>query len=507
MKKVLLMASGLLFLFLNVQAQKKSVDKVIAVLGSDVILLSELNQQYVMYLNSGNPVDEKVKCYILQQMLVQHLLKQQADIDSVMIDDKAVDDELDRRMRYQTQRAGGADKLEEFLNKSILQYKDELRPDVKDQLQANKMQGTITEKVSVTPSEVQKYFDSYKKDSLPDIPAEYEVGQIAIQPELTKAEKQRFYDKLDAIRLRVKSGEDFGFLAKTYSEDPGSAAEGGDLGFFDRTMMAKEFTAWAFKLKPGELSPVFETDFGFHILQVVERRGEQVHARHILIRPQTTPGSLERAKLHADSIYNNVKFNKMSFSTAASLYSSDKDSKYNGGMVLFSDNVTARTTSIPADKLDPKVFLVVDTMKVGEISKPVPYTGADGKEGYKIVLLKSKIPPHKGNLDQDYTKFKEKAQQQKQDRVMSEWFEKRRKNTYIRIDEDYQSCPELKIWTKAEVATPVETASTSTPEIETPTKKSKRAKKVKAPKTIPPATTTVEPLTPTAPPAAPGKSN
>jgi len=451
MKKVLLMASGLLFLFMmNVQAQTKSVDKVIAVLGSDVILLSELNQQYVMYLNSGNPVDEKVKCYILQQMLVQHLLKQQADIDSVMVDDKQVDDELDRRMRYQIQRAGGQDKLEEFLNKSVLQYKDELRPDVKDQLQANKMQGTITEKVSVTPSEVTKYFESYKKDSLPDIPAEYEVGEITLNPELTKLEKQRFLDKLDAIRLRVKSGEDFGFLAKTYSEDPGSAAEGGDLGFFDRTMMAKEFTAWAFKLKPGELSPVFETDFGFHILQVIERRGEQVHARHILIRPQTTPQSLERAKLHADSIYTNILANKLSFSTAASLYSADKESKYNGGMILFSDNVTARTTFIPADKLDPKVYQVIDTMKVGEISKPVPFTGQDGKEGYKIVLLKSNVPAHKGNLDQDYTKFKDKAQQQKSDRIMSEWFEKRRKNTYIRIDKDYQECSELKIWTKPE---------------------------------------------------------
>ena len=161
MKKVLLMAGGLLLLFMmNVQAQNKSVDKVIAVLGSEVILLSELNQQYVMYLNSGNPPDEKVKCYIMQQMLVQHLLKQQAEIDSVMVDDKQVDDELERRMRYQMQRAGGQDKLEEFLNKSVLQYKDELRPDVKDQLQANKMQGTITEKVSITPSEVKKYFDS-----------------------------------------------------------------------------------------------------------------------------------------------------------------------------------------------------------------------------------------------------------------------------------------------------------------------------------------------------------
>lgn len=450
MKKVLLMAGGFLLLLLNVQAQqRKTVDKVIAVLGNDIVLLSELNQQYVMYLNSGNPADEKIKCVILQQMLTQHLLKQQAEIDSVMVDDKQVDEELDKRMRYQIQRAGGQDKLEEFLNKSVLQYKDEWRADVKDQLQASKMQGTITEKVSITPAEVQKYYDSYQKDSLPDIPAEYEVGEIVLRPELTKSEKQRFYDKLDAIRLRVKSGEDFGFLAKTYSEDAGSAPAGGDLDFFDRTQMAKEFTGYAFRLKPGEISPVFETEFGFHFLQVIERKGEQVHARHIFIRPQSTTESLARTKLHADSVYANVLAKRLSFSTAASLYSADKESKYNGGMILFTSNVAARTTSIPADQLDPKIFLVVDTMKVGEISKPVLFITADGKEGYRIVLLKSKIPPHKGNLNRDYIKFKEKAQQQKSDRVLSEWFEKRRLNTYIRIDDDYKTCGELKIWTRS----------------------------------------------------------
>ncbi|MCD0487906.1 peptidylprolyl isomerase [Pedobacter sp. MC2016-14] len=453
MKKILLIAGGLFCLFLNVQAQRKNIDKVVAVLGNNIILLSELNQQYAQYLNSGNPNNETVKCYLLQQMLVQKLLKQQAEIDSVMVDDNQVDNELDRRMRSQIQRAGGQDRLEQFLNKSVLQYKDEIRPDVKDQLIAQKMQGKITENVSITPLEVQKYYSSYKKDSLPDIPTEFEIGEIVLHPELTKAEKQKFHDKIDALRLRVKSGEDFGFLAKTYSEDPGSAPDGGDLGFFDRTVMAKEFTAMAFKLKAGEVSPVFETEFGFHILQVIERRGEQVHARHILVHPLTTPQSLDRVKLHADSIYNNltatVAAKKLPFSAAASMYSDNKETKYNGGMMLYYDGVSERTTFIPADKVDPTVFLTVDTMKVGSISKPVMFTGADGKEGYKILFLKSKIAPHKGNLDQDYAKFKNKAQEQKNDRVLSEWFEKRRESTYIKIDEDYTTCNELKLWTKA----------------------------------------------------------
>jgi peptidyl-prolyl cis-trans isomerase SurA len=449
MKKFLFVAGGLICMFLNVQAQKANIDKVVAVLGSNIILASELDQQYVMYLNQGNPTDEKVKCYILQQMLVQKLLKQQAEIDSVMVEDSQVDNEVDRRMRYQIQRAGGQDRLESFLNRSVLQYKDEIRPDIRDQLIASKMQAKITENVYITPIEVKKYFDTYAKDSLPDINTEYEIGEIVMHPELSKAEKQKYYDKLDAMRLRVKSGEDFGFLAKTYSEDPGSAADGGDLGFFDRTAMAKEFTAWAFKLKAGEISPVFETEFGYHILQVIERRGEQVHARHILVRPQTTPQSMDRLKLHADSIYKNILSKKLPFSTAASLYSDDKESKYNGGMKLYSDNVTARTTFIPADKIEPGDFLVVDSMKVGSVSRPVTFTAKDGKDGYKILFLKSKIPPHKGNLEQDYEKFKEKAQEQKMDKVLSEWFEKRRENTYIKIDDQFSDCGELKIWTKS----------------------------------------------------------
>lgn len=435
-------------LFTGTQAQKKNIDKVIAVLGSNIILLSDLNQQYAQYLNSGNPDNPAIKCYILQQILTQKLLKQQAEIDSIAVEESMVDEEVDKRMRYQIQKAGGQERLEQFLNRSVLQYKDEIRPDIKEQLISNKMQQKITQDVIITPLEVKRYFDGYKKDSLPDIPTEFEIGEIVLHPKLTKAEKQKTYDKIDALRLRVKSGEDFAFLAKTYSEDTGSAPDGGDLGFFDRKQMVKEFTAWAFKLKPGEMSPVFETEHGYHILQVIERRGEQVQARHILIRPQTTPQSLERAKLHADTIYKSIVDKKLPFSTAASLYSDNKDSQYNGGMLLYADQQTARTTFIPADKLDPKVFLVVDTMKVGDISKPVVFTEADGKEAYKILYLKSKIPPHKGNLEQDYAKFKEQAQQEKTNRILSDWFEKRREDTYIRIDDEYSSCAELSIWTK-----------------------------------------------------------
>lgn len=447
MKKLLLIAGCVMGLLINVKAQKAVLDKVVAVVGSNIILLSDLNQQYAIYLNQGNPGDDRAKCYFLQQMLVQKLLKQQAEIDSIMVEDSQVDDELDKRMRYQIQRMGGQERLEQLLQKSVLQYKDEMRTDVREGLIAQKMQNKINENTSVTPLEVKKYFESYHKDSLPDIGTEVEVGEITLYPKLTKAEKQKSYDKLEEIRLRIKNGEDFGFLAKTYSEDPGSAQEGGDYGFIDRSTMVKEFTAWAFKLRAGEMSPVFETEYGYHIVQVLERRGEQAHVRHILIKPESTPASLDRVKAKADSIYRDIVDKKLPFSSAASLYSDNKETQYNGGMMLYADNVTARTTFIPVEKLDPSIFVVIDTMKVGNISKPVAFTNQqDGKEGYKILFLKSKIPPHKGNLEQDFPKFKEQALKQKEAKVISEWFEKRKETTYIRVDDEFATCDEMKLW-------------------------------------------------------------
>jgi len=452
MKKIFLVAVSLIC-FLNSYAQttKHNIDKVAAVVGNNIILLSDLNQQYTQYLYQGNPPNQDIKCKILQNTLTQKLLKQQAEIDSVMVEENQVDDEVNKRMRYSMQRAGGQERLEQFLNKSVLQYKDEIRPSIKDELIAQKMQQKITENINVTPMEVEKYFKSLG-DSLPEFNTEVEVGEVILNPQLSKAEKQRFRDKIEALRLRVKSGEDMGILAKTYSEDPGSAADGGDLGFFDRNTMAKEFTSWAFKLKAGEVSPIFETEFGFHFLQVIERRGEQVHARHILIIPRTTPESLVRLEKHADSIYNNIMAKKYSFAAAANLFSDNKETKYNGGMMLNAENVQARSTFIPVDKLDPSVFLVIDTMKVGGISKPHLFTGADGKEAYRILYLKSKIPPHKANMAQDFPKIRDAAQNDKINRTLSEWFEKRRESTYIKIDDEFNTCDELKIWTKSSTA-------------------------------------------------------
>jgi peptidyl-prolyl cis-trans isomerase SurA len=434
---------------LHAQKVKKSIDKVAAVVGSSIILQSEIEMQYSQYLAQGNPPNPDVKCSILQGLLSQKILGQQAIIDSVTVTEDQVDGEIERRLRAMTGRAGGPERLEEFLGRSLIQYKDEIRPDIKEMLTAQKMQAKITENVAVTPLDVKRYFEAIPKDSLPFFNTEVEIAEIVVFPKLNKVEKESFHDKTEVLRLRIKNGEDFSTLAKLYSQDPGSAREGGDLGFMDRTSLVKEFAATAFKLKSGELSQVIETEFGFHVLQVIERRGEQVNVRHILTKTESTPASLDRAKAHIDSIYKAVIDKKIDFAAAASLHSDNNETKYNGGLMLNADNVQSRTTLIPTDKLDPQVFLTIDTMKVGNFSRPSLFTQADGKTGYRFLSLKSKTGPHQANLEQDYPKIKEVTFEDKNNRTISEWFEKRRKITFIKIDAEYQTCPQLSSWTTA----------------------------------------------------------
>ncbi|GGG74280.1 peptidylprolyl isomerase [Parapedobacter pyrenivorans] len=424
------------------------IDKVAAVVGSNIILQSEIEMQYAQYLAQGNKADEDFKCYILQQQLTQKLLAQQAAIDSIEVSEGEVDDNINSRLRYMSTQAGGQERLEQFLNRSLLQYKEEMRPSVFEQLKANKMQQNIVSGIDVTPLEVKRYFESLDADSLPYFNTEVEVGELVIFPQLTREEKQQFRDRAEELRSQVQEGTDFATVARLYSQDGGSAPYGGDLGFHTRDMMVKEYTAMAFRMKPGELSPVFESEHGFHFLEVLERRGEEVRTRHILVQIKPTAASLERAKANIDSIYENVVANKLDFYSAATLYSDNKETKYNGGMLLNMENQQSRTTLIPADKLDASVFTAIDTLQPGEYSKPARFTDRAGKIGYQFTYLKSRTAPHQASLQLDYAKIKEAALQDKINRKLSEWFEGRRKVTFININDEYHDCDDLKIWLK-----------------------------------------------------------
>ncbi|MDB5031877.1 peptidylprolyl isomerase [Mucilaginibacter sp.] len=439
-------------------AQKITLDKIVAVVGANVILQSDIELLNAQYTMQGAHTD---KCFLAQNLITQKLLVQQAIIDSIDVKEDDIDGEVDRRMRRMMQQAGGQDKLEQFLGRSVIQYKDEIRPDVKEMLVAERMRQHITEKLNTTPQDVKDYFNKMSKDSLPTFNKEVEVAEIVLEPKLTKEEKEYYRQKSQDLLNRIKKGEDFASLATAYSQDPGSAPQGGDVGFADRNTFVKEFTAWAFKLKAGEYSPVFESpDYGFFFLQVIERRGEQVHVRHILITPPITQESLIRAKGKADTVYNLLDKNRKVdfFSAAASVYSDNKETKFNGGMILNPENVEVRTTYIPTDKLDPQIALVVDTMKVGGISKPVLYTDERGKKSYRIFYLKSVTDAHKANLAQDLPKIKLMASDAKINRTVSQWFAKKRRETYIKLDPQYQACPVLKDW-----STPTTTAAQVNP--------------------------------------------
>lgn len=437
----------ILFLYISTSvAQEKLVDKVIATVGSTFILQSDLEMEYTQFLAQGNKPDEKMKCYILNQLLIQKLLSQQAAIDSIEISETEVDDQLNFRIRSMVQRAGGKERLEEFLNRSILQHKEEMRPAVTEQMRGNKMQGQLVSKVDVTPQEVKKYFNNLNSDSLPYFNTEIEYSQLVINPVLTKEEKEQFRKKAEEYRQQVLNGSDFGTIARFYSED-GSAPYGGELGYNTRDNWVKEFSANAFRLKNGEISPVFETQYGFHFLQVLDRRGEEVNVRHLLITKKPTAPSLERAKAKIDSISEQIAAKKFNFNSAASFYSDDKETKYNGGVV---SNMEDRSTLIPVDQLDDvAVFNAIDPLKVGEVSQPIIYTDKrNGEKSYRIYYLKSRIAPHKANLDQDFAKIKEAAKQDKVNRTLSEWFEKKRETTYIDIDPAFATCDDLKVWMK-----------------------------------------------------------
>ncbi|HTH81660.1 MAG TPA: peptidylprolyl isomerase [Mucilaginibacter sp.] len=454
MRKFGIVVLSILLLTTAANAQKFTLDKIVAVVGSNIILQSDIELLNAQYMMQGQHPD---KCQLAQSLITQKLLVQQAVIDSITVKEDDIDGEIDRRMRTMTRQAGGQDKLEQFLGRSTYQYKEEIRPDVREMLTAEKMRQHITEKLNTTPQDVKDYFNKIPKDSLPTFNKEVEVAQIVFEPKLSKDEKEIYRQKAQDLLDRIKSGSaDFAVMATAYSQDPGSAPAGGDLGFGDRATFVKEFTAWAFKLKAGEYSPVFESDFGFHFLQVIERRGEQVHVRHILITPPMTQASLDRAKGKADTVYNLLDKNRKVdfFSSAALYYSDDKDTKYNGGILMNPDNVEVRSTHIPTDKLDPVIAVTVDTMKVGGISKPVLYTDQrTGKKSYRIFYLKSVTDAHKANLAQDLPKIKELATDDKTNRTISQWFAKKRKETYIKIDPQYQACSVLKDW-----STPTTTA-------------------------------------------------
>ena len=423
---------------------KKVIDALAAVVGSHMVLQSEIEVQHAQYIAQGNKPDESLDCRILEQIMFNKLLLHQANLDSIKISDAQIDSELERRIRYFIQQIGSQEKLEEFYKKSIVEIKSEFREMIKDQLLTQNMQSKITKDITASPSDVRDYYSKIPSDSLPLINSEMEIGQIVLRPLMSKDSKNIAREKLEAYRKRILEGEmEFAALAALYSEDPGSSKKGGELGFVNRGDLVPEFEAAAFALKENEVSGIVETKYGFHLIQLIDRRGEQINARHILIKPKVAAEDLQAAKGKADSIHNALKSGTLGFDEAARKFSDDAETRNNAGLMI---NPQTGNSKFEADQIDPSLFFSIDKMREGEISEPQLVNGADGSQSYKILMLKTRTSPHRANLKDDYQRLQSSALSYKQMKATEDWIAKKRKNTYIQISSEYGNCVDLKKW-------------------------------------------------------------
>jgi len=418
------------------------VESIDAVVGNKIILKSDVENAYQQFLSQGNYGNELVRCQVLDQLLLNKLLLNQAALDSVEVTEAQVQGELDSRMAYYIQQIGGEKNLEDYYQKSIPEIKEEFRPLIRDQLQIRAMQSKIAKNASASPADVRAFFESIPPDSLPYMNAEIEYAQIIRNIPVSEEEKESVRQRLEGYRSRIMNGEEFSTLAILYSQD-GSAKKGGELGFTNRGELVPEFEAVAFKLKAGEVSQVVETKFGFHLIQMIERRGDQINVRHILIKPTVSEADIRRTATLMDSISDLLKNGVMTFGDAAGKFSDDAETRYNGGNVI---NPQTGNTRFEPEQVDPTVFFILDKLVVETYSSPSLSQTPEGGQIYRMLYLKARSSPHRANLVDDYQRLQEQALMSKQNKIMEDWVQKKKKSTYIKISDEYKFCDNLKYW-------------------------------------------------------------
>lgn len=430
-------------------AQETIIDQVVGIVGGNIILQSEIDAQY-QQMSSTEPLDQTTRCKLLEELLYQKLLLAQAQKDSLTVTESQIEQEQDRRMNYFIQQFGSEERFVAFYGKSVDEFKNDLKDNVRDLLLAQQMQGKITNDITVTPNEVKSFYETIPADSIPFINVEVEVGQIAKKPTITPEAKKEAKDKITSIRQRIMKGESsFSTMAALYSQDPGSASKGGLYEGIQRGQFVPEWDAWAFKMKPDEISDVFETVYGYFIVQLVQRRGDVVDARSILISPKIEASDLLSAKLALDTVYDKVaKNDTLPFAAAAARYSNDEETKNNGGLILNPYTGSSRFQMDELGQMDQSIAFAIDKLKVGEMTKPMPYTTRDGKQAYHILYLKTRTTPHKMNLTDDYQKIQTMALNKKQQEAIQAWVKRKANNTFVRITDDYKTCTFNNKWNK-----------------------------------------------------------
>lgn len=426
------------------------VDKVIVIVGQNMIKQSELEGALLQQkMNSKLIIEDEfaTKCDLLEGMLINKLMLHQAEVDSIEVTDDEVNREMDNRIRYMISAYGSQENLERQMRKSLSEIKDYFKDVIRDNIMISQIEQKLTGTLSVTPQEVVDFYNSIPKDSLPTIEQEYEFSQIVKIPQISEEEKESVKARLNDYRERILKGTKFSTIATLYSEDPASAKKGGELGFFSRGDMVGEFENAAFALQDGEISPIIETKYGFHIIQMIERRGNQVNCRHILLQPKVTSQQLGEAYKELEEIKEKIDKGEITFEEAIVKYSDDP-SKVNQGLIVNPYNASAIFTKDVINETMSNIEKVdFNAMKQGEITKPVKFK-TELSEAYRLIKVNRKTDAHKVDLTLDYDKVQASALDNKKTEIIKEWANKRLKKTYVKIDADYQSCDFKLNWTK-----------------------------------------------------------
>jgi peptidyl-prolyl cis-trans isomerase SurA len=444
MNRLLILAT-LIFAY-NLHAQQ--IDKIIAHIGDNVVLLSDIENQKIQKKNEKEFTNQS-DCSILEDLLLQNLLLNQAEIDSVKITDAQVDGEMENRIRIIENQIGGRQKMEEFYNKTVTQIKNEFRPLIKKRLMTEEMQRQITGSISVTPKEISLFFSNLPKDSIPLINEKLSFQQIVIFPKITQEDKNNTIQKLKDIREDiVQKGKSFESQARIHSQDPGSAAQGGKLSG-TRGTMVPQFEATVFKLKEGEISNVFETDYGYHIIQLIERKGDDYTCRHILLVPEFNRQSLSEASNKMEECFQKLKQHKVTWEEAVVQYSNDNATKQNKGIIT--NPITGEQTwsSEDLNQIDQQIFLLTNALALGDITQPSLYFDFnEKKQAIRIVRLLDRVAPHRANLEQDYTLIQRAAENEKKEKTLDHWVKDKIGNAYLKINQEYVGCNFKYKWTQ-----------------------------------------------------------
>ncbi|TLX75253.1 peptidylprolyl isomerase [Labilibacter sediminis] len=448
--KTILIATIFAFSLISIPglSQTNVIDEVIAVVGDNAILKSDVEYQYQQAVMQGVSAKGDLKCKLFEQQLIQKLMLNQAVLDSVEISENNVINEVDRRMNEFINRAGGREKLEEWFNKSVLQIKKEQMTVVRDQMMTESMQRSITENISPTPSQVRAYYRKTPSDSLPMVPVQYEIQKIAVYPKIEQEEIDRVKAQLRDFQKQVAEGRDFATLAVLYSEDPGSATSGGDLGWSTRGTFVPEFANVAFNMQEkNKVSKIVETEFGFHIIQLVDRKGERINVKHILLKPKVSPEANKNAIARLDSITELIDDEKLSFEEAALHFSMDKDTRNNGGLMV---NMRSQSSNFELSAIQqPALAKQLQKLNVGEVSKPFSIKDDKGHDVFVIIKQKRKIEPHRANLKDDYQLVQNIMTEQKRQDAINDWIKEKQLDTYITIHEEWADCNfNFKNWIK-----------------------------------------------------------